>query len=236
MVGQARDLGHLQAAGVPFDPPGQQPRRDQTQGRTQPQVDQQSFAGPAEQGPHRRVSLADRGDGQHLAVGGQERHLADQAVGAVDVGVAEPGPAFVGPAGAQVFCAPIRDGSDDARTVPSGPRISARLAPDSATARSTSGASVVRRDRLRRVCDPARSAWTPCSRRRRSCVGRGPHGTRWWTGPLKLQPQRPEPRRRPPTGTPGTARPGCAPQQRRRPRPSARFLMTNTSFASISVT
>jgi hypothetical protein len=35
----------------------------------------------------------------------------------------------------------IRDGSDDTRIVPSGPRISARPAPDSATARSVSGAS-----------------------------------------------------------------------------------------------
>ena len=38
---------------------------------------------------------------------------------------------------------PMRDGSDDTRTVPPGSMISARPAPDSATARSTSGASTV---------------------------------------------------------------------------------------------
>ena len=37
----------------------------------------------------------------------------------------------------------MRDGSDDARTVPSGPMISASPAPDRATARSTSGASTL---------------------------------------------------------------------------------------------
>ena len=68
MFGQAGDLGDLQPTGVPFDPPRQQPRRQQAQRRAEAEVDQQPLSGAAEQFPHRRIRLADRRDGQHVAV------------------------------------------------------------------------------------------------------------------------------------------------------------------------
>ena len=106
MVGQAGDLGDLQPTGVPFDPPGQQPRRQQAQCRAKAEINEQSLACAAEQFPHRRVRLADRHDGQRVAVDGQDGYLTDQTVQAVDVVIAEPRPAFVGPARAKVHPLP----------------------------------------------------------------------------------------------------------------------------------
>ena len=208
MIGEAGDLGDLQPAGVPFDPPGQQPRRQQAERGAEPEIEQQPLAGAAEQLPHRRIPLADRGDRQHVAVGGKDRHLADQAVHAVDVDVAEPGPALVGPAGPEIHGRPMRDGSDDTRTAAVGVEdlrqagARQRDAPDPPRARAPGR-------RTGRRSDRGRSAWRPCSRRPRSSAGRGPRGTPASTGRPKPPPPRRAPRRRPPAGRPGTGRPGC---------------------------
>ena len=145
MIGQAGDLGDLQPAGVPFDPPRQQPRRQQAQRRAEAEIEQQPLAGAAEQLPHRRIPLADRRDRQHVAVRRQDRHLADQAVHAVDVVVAEPGPALVGPAGPKVH--PLAD----ARRVRRHPHGSVRVEDlGQAGARQRHGAVHLRREHLAR--------------------------------------------------------------------------------------
>ena len=144
---------------------------------------------------------------------------------------ARPSSARLGPRSA---ARPTRDGSDDARTVPSGPRISARLAPDSATARSTSGASVLRGERIARNAR-ARSVSTPCSRRRRSSAGRGRRGTPGWTAPPTPRRPRPARPRRPPAGTPGTGRRGCVRAARRRRRPCPRDVLNDQYFLCVHI-
>lgn len=105
VVGQACYLGDLQSAGVPLDPTRQQPRRHHAQRGTQPEVHQEPLARAAEQLPRRGIRLADRHDGQDRTVGGQDRHLADQRVRAVDVQITRPGPPLHHQAGPEVDAA-----------------------------------------------------------------------------------------------------------------------------------
>ncbi len=142
VIGQAGDLGDLQTAGVSLDPPRQQPGRQQAERGAETEVEQQAPARAAELFPHRRIRLADRCDGEHVAVHRQDRHLTDKAVHTVDVVVAEPCASLVGPARAEVHPRADRaTGPTTPGSSPSGPRISAMPAPESATARSISGAS-----------------------------------------------------------------------------------------------
>jgi hypothetical protein len=106
MIGQTGDLGDLEAAGMAFDASRQQPRRQQTQRGAEPEVHQQSFACAAEQLPHRRIRLADRHHCEDPTVGRQDRHLPDERVRPVDVGIAGPCAALDGAAGAEVDVLP----------------------------------------------------------------------------------------------------------------------------------
>ena len=109
MIGQPGDLRDLQTPGVPLDASRQQPGGQHAECGAEPEVDQQSLTRPAEQLPRRRIGLADRDGRQYRAVGGQDRHLSDERVCAVDVEVAGPCPAVHHPAAPEVGrCADAR--------------------------------------------------------------------------------------------------------------------------------